>query len=68
MKQQYRKTLKAKMQKSLSQEIKRLPKNTQEILIDDLVTAFENRLRFFEKNQSMVELEVISGLEVSQEA
>ena len=56
------------MQKSLSQEIKRLPKNTQEILIDDLVTAFENRLRFFEKNQSMVELEVISGLEVSQEA
>lgn len=49
---QNRKTLKTKMYKSLIQEIKELPKDKQEILIDDLVTAFENRLVVFNKKQS----------------
>ena len=63
---QNRKSLKAKMYRSLSQEIKGLPKQTQKILIDDLVTAFENRLLIFNKLQPVLELEVITGLEVSQ--
>ena len=54
------------MYRSLSNEIKGLPKPTQKILIDDLVTAFENRLLVFNKKNPF-ELEVITGLEVSQE-
>ena len=63
---QNRKMLKTKMYKSLVQEIKGLPKDKQEILIDDLVTAFENRLVVFNKKQPNLEFEVISELEVSQ--
>jgi hypothetical protein len=61
-----RKSLKTKMFNALCQEISTLPKGTQKILIDDLITAFENRLAVFNKKQASFEMEVITGLEVSQ--
>ncbi len=39
-----RKVLKAKMEKALFDNIKYLSKEAQDILLDDLVTAFESRL------------------------
>ena len=40
-----RKALKNKMAKALNDEIKTLPTEMQEILVDDLVTAFQNRVK-----------------------
>lgn len=41
----YRKALKSKMAEALNDEIKTLPAGMQEILLDDLVTAFQNRVK-----------------------
>jgi hypothetical protein len=42
--QKGRKELEAEMAKIFGKKISRLPTELQEILIDDMVTAFENRL------------------------
>ena len=46
-----------------SANIQTLSTELQEILVDDLVTAFENRLNVLKKAQSTVELEVIGSVE-----
>jgi hypothetical protein len=43
-----RKDLKSKMAKALNNQIKPLSSSLQDILIDDLITAFENRLAALE--------------------
>jgi hypothetical protein len=59
-----RETLKTKMSQALNQEINALPSAMQKILIDDLVTAFENRFAVFNKSKTdfcsatLVELEI----------
>jgi hypothetical protein len=63
-----KKELEAKMASVFQDQIKSLPAEHQEILIDDLVTAFENRfavlsrsqtgLQFSVEDQKSVELEV----------
>ena len=40
-----RKALKSKMAEALINEIKTLPTEMQEILVDDLATAFQNRMK-----------------------
>ena len=40
-----RQALKSKMADVLNEDIKMLPAEMQEILLDDLVTAFQNRLK-----------------------
>ena len=47
-----KKELKAKMAAALADKIKSLPTVYQGILVDDLVTAFENRLSVFERASS----------------
>jgi hypothetical protein len=50
--QNTREELEAKMQSIFSEEIHSLPTEFKEILIDDMVTAFENRLKVFNRNRS----------------
>jgi len=45
-----RKGLEADMARTLSDEIKGLSVEMQKILVDDMVTAFENRLLIFTQN------------------
>ncbi len=45
-----RKELKKKMAKALKDKIKPLPTELQDILLDDLITAFENRLVILKLN------------------
>ena len=47
-----RKALKNKMAKALNDEIKTLPTEMQEILVDDLVTAFQNRVKIVKQATS----------------
>lgn len=62
-----RKALKSKMAEALNDEIKMLPAGMQEILVDDLVTAFQNRVKIFEKEvTSNFEYYVEVGMKVSQ--
>ena len=62
MKKQYsskeRNELKLKMAAVFSEELQMLSKELQKILLDDLVTAFENRLKVLGKAQSTVKLEM----------
>jgi hypothetical protein len=62
MKKQYsskeRNELKLKMAAVFSEELQMLSKELQKILLDDLVTAFENRLKVIGKAQSTVKLEM----------
>jgi hypothetical protein len=58
-----RNALKRKMASVFSENIKTLSTELQGILVDDLVTAFENRLNVLKKAQSTVELEVIRSVE-----
>lgn len=44
-----RKALKSKMTQALNDEIKTLPVGMQEILLDDLVTAFQNRVKIIKE-------------------
>jgi hypothetical protein len=50
--QKSRRELKKKMNAVFGKEIQNLPADLQTVLLDDLVTAFENRLRIFEKVRS----------------
>ena len=62
MKHQYsskkRNELKLKMATVFSEKLQTLSTELQEILLDDLVTALENRLRVLNKAQSNVKLEI----------
>ena len=66
MKRQYssknRKELRLKMATVLSEKIQMLSTELQGILLDDLVTAFENRLNVLNRAQLTVELEVAEGV------
>ena len=67
MKREYssknRKKLKLKMATVFSDKIQRLSTDLQEILLDDLVTAFENRLTVLNRAQLTVTLEIAEGVE-----
>ena len=66
MKHQYssknRKEMQLKMAAVFSEKIHMLSTDLQEILLDDLVTAFENRLAVLNRAQSTVTLEVAEGV------
>ena len=47
-----RELLRRRMMEALENEITVLPRDFQEILVDDLVTAFENRLAVFVRVRS----------------
>jgi hypothetical protein len=63
---QNRKALKIKMLQALKEEVKALSTQMQDILIDDLVTAFESRFAVLNKVQSNLECTVEVGVKVSQ--
>ena len=67
MKRQYssknRNELRLKMATVFSEKIQMLSKELQEILLDDLVTAFENRLNVLNRAQSTVKLEMVESVE-----
>ena len=58
----HRKELRLKMASVFSEKIQMLSTDLQEILLDDLVTAFENRLAVLNRAQSTVTLEVAEGV------
>jgi hypothetical protein len=63
----YRKALKDKMAEALNDEIKTLPAGMQEILVDDLVTAFQNRIKVVKQaSSSNFEYYVELGVTVTQ--
>ena len=66
MKHQYssknRKEMRLKMAAVFSEKIQMLSADLQEMLIDDLVTAFENRLEVLNRVQPIVTLEVTEGV------
>ena len=66
MKHQYssknRKELQLKMAAVFRQKIQMLSNDLQEILFDDLVTAFENRLAVLKRTQPTLTLEVAEGV------
>ena len=54
-----RKELKIKMAQAFSNEIQMLQKETQSFLLDDLVTAFDNRLKVLQKSQMKSEMQFL---------
>jgi hypothetical protein len=58
-----RKELRHKMLAAFGEEIEMLSTELQEILLDDLVTAFENRLKVLNRVQSTLKFEVAEGVE-----
>ncbi len=62
----YRKTLKNKMAKALNNEIKTLPTEMQKILVDDLVTAFQNRFKIVKQATTNFEYYFELGVKVPQ--
>ena len=58
-----RKELRLKMESVFSEKIQMLSTELQGILLDDLVTAFENRLNVLNRVQSTVKLEMIERVE-----
>jgi hypothetical protein len=61
-----RKVLKGKMAEALNDEIKTLPADLKEILVDDLVTAFQNRVKVVKEATSDLEYYVELGVTVTQ--
>jgi hypothetical protein len=65
-----RKALKTKFSQALNEEVKGLSSVMQAVLIDDLITAFENRFDVLNKaqskSQSNLECNVMVGVEVLQ--
>ena len=49
-----RKALKNKMAKALNEDLKVLPVKMRDILVDDLITAFETRISVLNQTQSAV--------------
>ena len=68
--QRNRKALKTKFSQALNEEVKGLSSVMQAVLIDDLITAFENRFAVLNKaqskSQSNLECNVTVGVEVLQ--
>ena len=58
-----RKELKTKLTAVFSEKIQTLSTELQGILVDDLVTAFENRLDVLNRVQSTVQLQIVEGIE-----
>lgn len=58
-----RNELKRKMAKVFDEKIQMLSEELQGILLDDLVTAFENRLSVLNRIQSTVKLEMAECVE-----
>ena len=58
-----RNELKPKMASVFRKEIQELPTELQGILLNDLVTAFENRLNVLNRAQSTVKLEMAECVE-----
>jgi hypothetical protein len=65
-KTRHRTALKSKISKAFSEDLKCLPVDMQKIFLDDLVTAFDNRLSVLYKSQSNLQWEVDVGLKVTQ--
>ena len=67
MKGQYsskdRKKLRLKIATVLGENIKMLSVDLQEMLLDDLVTAFENRVKVLSKVQSDVQIQVAGSVD-----
>ena len=63
-----RQALKSKMAEVFGDKIETLPCELQDILLDDLVTAFENRLDVLSKAQSSLRCVMGFGVNVSYEA
>ena len=61
-----REELKNKMAEALNERIKNLSSGLQDILVDDLVTAFEIRFAVLRRAQSDVQVLVNVGLKVTQ--
>ena len=57
-----RKDLNIKMAAVFREKIHMLSTDLQEILLDDLVTAFENRLAVLNRTQTTLTLEVAEGV------
>jgi len=58
-----RNELRLKMATVFSEKIQTLSTELQEIFLDDLVTAFENRLNVLNRAQSTVKLEMAESVE-----
>lgn len=56
-----RKDLKIKMSHVFSREIQNLPMEMQNILLDDLVTAFENRFKALQKRYTKSEMQFLTA-------
>ena len=58
-----RKELKYKMAAVFSEKIQTLSPDLQDVLLDDLVTAFENRVKVLNRVQSNVHFEIAESAE-----
>lgn len=58
----YRSKLRLKMATVFGKNIRMLSSDLREILLDDLVTAFENRVKVLSKGQSDVQIEVAGSV------
>ena len=65
--QKNRKEIEAKMATVFKENIQMLPKDLQNILLDDMVTAFENRMSVFNRANSGMQIMVDSPKAVSYE-
>jgi hypothetical protein len=54
-----RKELRIKMTQVFDDELQSLSKEMRSILLDDLITAFENRLKVFQKHRMKSEMQVL---------
>ena len=61
-----RTALKKKMIEVLNDDIKMLPAEMQDILVDDLITAFQNRMRIVSEAKLNLQCFVEVGVKVSQ--
>jgi hypothetical protein len=59
LKNQRRKNLTIKMAQVFNDEIQMLPKEMRNILLDDLVTAFENRLKAMQRRRIDTEMQLL---------
>ena len=53
-----RKELELKLEAALSDKIQMLSKELQHVLLDDLVTAFENRLNVLNRTQTNIQFSI----------
>ena len=57
-----RKMLKDELAKVFNEKINTLPSEMQDILLDDLVTAFENRVEVFDRIQPSMQFHTSNGM------